>query len=319
MKPTFYMLCGLPASGKSTVAKKLSEDTGAVIHSSDDLRKELYKDENFQDKNNELFLTLHRRIKDDLRNEISVVYDATNISYKKRKAFLSELTNIECKRVCIIVATPYKECLTRNQERDRKVPDEVIKNMYTHWNIPYWYEGWDDIEIEYTVDTCYFGSPLDVIDKYINYDQQNYHHKLTLGWHLEQTLHSIQKRKRHIMLSNNDLSKTNYLRVAAVLHDCGKPFVQIISTELNDIDEFDAHYYQHHCVGAYDSLFYEAEYNSINHAVLIQWHMQPYSWERDEVNGEKQRLKYKKLWGNDLYEDIMLLHETDVLAHEFIE
>ena len=41
--------------------------------------------------------------------------------------------------------------------------------------------------------------------------------------------------------------------------------------------------------------------------------MHPYLWERD--NNEKMHNKYKTLWGENLYNDIMLLHKADKEAH----
>lgn len=84
MNTNFIMMIGLPASGKSYKAETLSKLYNAHIHSSDKLRLELFGDENIQDKNNELFAELHRRIKKDLSVGKSVIYDATNISYKRR-------------------------------------------------------------------------------------------------------------------------------------------------------------------------------------------------------------------------------------------
>ena len=46
---------------------------------------------------------------------------------------------------------------------------------------------------------------------------------------------------------------------------------------------------------------------------LIQWHMFPYFWEKD--NNTKMQSKYKKLWGDELYDKIMLLHKADMEAH----
>ena len=43
--------------------------------------------------------------------------------------------------------------------------------------------------------------------------------------------------------------------------------------------------------------------------------MIPYFWEKDKENGEKTRLKYQKLWGNDLYNNVMELHKADKDAH----
>lgn len=86
--PTFVMMVGLPASGKSTYAKELAEEMKAVICSSDAIRKELYDDENSQNNNEEVFKLLHSRIKECLREGKNVIYDATNINSKRRRAFL---------------------------------------------------------------------------------------------------------------------------------------------------------------------------------------------------------------------------------------
>ena len=74
-----------------------------------------------------------------------------------------------------------------------------------------------------------------------------------------------------------------------------------------------AHYYNHETVGSYDSLFYEMPCYKLYVATLIRWHMQPYFWERD--NNEKMHEKYKKLWGENLYQDLMILHQADKEAH----
>ena len=81
-KPKFFMMCGLVASGKSTKAQEFAKEYNAAIFSSDELRKELYNNENCQDHNNELFVELHRRIKNCLKSGKNACYDATNINYK---------------------------------------------------------------------------------------------------------------------------------------------------------------------------------------------------------------------------------------------
>lgn len=43
MKPIFWMMVGLPYSGKSYEAEKLKENLGAVIHSSDAIREEILR------------------------------------------------------------------------------------------------------------------------------------------------------------------------------------------------------------------------------------------------------------------------------------
>ena len=49
--------------------------------------------------------------------------------------------------------------------------------------------------------------------------------------------------------------------------------------------------------------------------VLINLHMMPYFWEKDKEHGEKTRQKYQKLWGDELYNNVMKLHEADKKAH----
>ena len=83
----FIMLVGLPGSGKSTCAEKLKKE-GYIIHSSDTIREELTGDVNSQENNLEVFDILHKKVKEDLKSGHSCVYDATNMSMKRRKAFL---------------------------------------------------------------------------------------------------------------------------------------------------------------------------------------------------------------------------------------
>ena len=147
----FIIMVGLPGSGKSTVAKELSIKENAVLHSSDDLREELFGDADNQDNNELVFQELSKRISRDLLNGRSVVYDATNSSYKKRKAFLEGL-KMEYYKECYMVATPYEKCIRQNSGRSRRVPEKVIENMYKGIFIPQYFEGWDHIEIVFNSD-----------------------------------------------------------------------------------------------------------------------------------------------------------------------
>ncbi len=301
------MMVGLVGSGKSYMAQELAKEYDATIFSSDGLRVELFGDVNDQKHNQELFTELHQRIKNCLKENRSAIYDATNINYKKRMAFLSELKNIPCKKICVLMATPYKECLKRNVERERKVPQHVIDRMYRSIDIPWYYEGWDEIEVEYGEYENYFGWPWDWIEEVDSYDQHNSHHALTLGEHCRQTV-----RNTDVLCAERRPIMSTEIRYAALLHDEGKVFTQTFKNSKGEITE-QAHYYNHEHIGSYDSLFYEIPCNNLYVATLIRWHMQPYFWEKD--NNEKLQNKYRKLWGEELYKDIMILHEADKNAH----
>ena len=292
------MMVGLPGSGKSTMAKRLAEEYNANIHSSDDIRAELSGDATRQDINDLVFKTLHNRVKEDLCNGKNCIYDACNISYKRRMAFLQELKNIPCEKICVLMATPYEECLKNNVNRDRVVPEYVIEKMYRNFDMPWVYERWDDIIVMYNDTNYRLPNNFYLANKHFN--QHNTHHTLTLGEHCAEVCAAL-----------NNTSEE--LKVAGLLHDCGKPFCKTFINTRGEVTE-QAHYYNHEHSGSYDSLFYrENKADPLYIAVLIRWHMQPYFWEKD--NNEKQHNKYRKLWGERLYSDIMRLHEADKTAH----
>lgn len=301
------MLCGLPASGKSFYAKQLSSLYNLKIHSSDEIRKELYGDENIQDKNNEVFQLLHKRVKDDLLSGYNVCYDATNINYKRRKAFLDEIKKIDCDKICAFMSTPYQDCLQNNAKRERSISEDVITRMYKNFYIPQYYEGWDQIKIVWNFNDKHFNlNELFNGKEGLNYiSQDNPNHSLTIG--------------KHCLMCNANLEKINpnspfTLFKAALLHDIGKKFCKSFKNSEGKLTK-EAHYYQHHLVSAYNSLFYlksEGCYDDefiLETCNYIQWHMQPYF-----MKTEKQRKKYKKLWGEEFYNNLMILNEADKSA-----
>lgn len=301
-KPIFTMLCGLVASGKSYYAARLAEETNATVFSSDALREEMFGDINDQTHNDKVFKELHKRIKDCLKSGNNAIYDATNISSKRRRTFLEELGKIDCEKRCVIMATPYEQCLKNNASRDRKVPEDVIKRMYLTWNTPYWFEGFDAIDIVYWGESENNDSVWRWLNEHMNYDQENPHHNMTLGQHCWETSGALA-----------DEDPLNGVMRAGLLHDCGKPFVKTFTNAKGEVTDV-AHYYCHENVGAYDVLFYDCgAANPLDVSILVNLHMKPYVYEKD--NNTKLRNKYKRIWGEDLFARVELLHEADKSAH----
>lgn len=293
---TFVMLVGLPASGKSTYAESLNN---YIVHSSDKLREELYSDINDQSHNDELFEELHKRIIRDLRDGKNVAYDACNISRKRRMAFLNILKDkkIPCRKKCVVIVTELDMCLKQNKQRDRFVPKDVIIDMYKQIQVPAFFEGWDEIELKGNFG---YKEIMDEVVKLGNFNQYNPHHKLTLGAHLYKAFEFV-------------IDEEPVIAQAAILHDIGKPFTKVFHDYKGNQTDI-AHYYGHENVGAYESLFIQVPFaNILERANIIQYHMYPYVWEKD--NNEKMRLKWKKIWGEELYDKIMLVHRADKLSH----
>lgn len=139
---TLYLMCGLPASGKSTIAIELATIYNAIIISSDKIREELYGDENIQGNGKEVFNLVNKRTREALEKGVNVIYDATNIKAKGRKQLI-KMFNVPTE--CYYMKTPLEVCRKRNAERERHVPEEVIERMYKNFEEPRIEEGFTRI------------------------------------------------------------------------------------------------------------------------------------------------------------------------------
>jgi len=307
----FVMMVGLPASGKTTVAKDY-ESRGYVRLSSDDIRKELFGNESCQTDNNLVFNTLHKRIRDALSQGKSVVYDATNINARRREAFLREIKRSCDYTHCVFMATPFSECCMRNIKRDRKVPMDAMNRMRKTIDIPYYFEGWDEISVYFSESKLKF-EPFDYVENLINVSQENSHHTMTLGAHMKAAYEYACEQGFNI-----------YVCFAALLHDIGKQQTKTY-TKMNGTQDGNAHYYNHQNVGAYDALFFKYDWpkmtgyedtcmstdDLLHICVLINYHMVPYTFGKRDIG----RGKMKQRLGDNIYNEVMQLHDCDIAAH----
>lgn len=278
----------------------MAREWEARICSSDKLREQLLGNVSDQTKNARVFDILQQNAKFYLSHGKNVVFDATNINSAHRRHFLKEiLKTTPCEKIAIIMATPYQQCLANNQSRERKVPEDVIKRMYMNWQTPYYFEGFDLIQVVLWQQKEEYMAPWQFIKSVKGYDQHNSHHTDTLDDHLINTA---------LRLYN----ESDELFLAAILHDCGKPFTQKFCNGKGEPTE-DAHYYQHANVGAYDSFFYTSDIpvDSVLVSWLINNHMDPYQWDRIP----RIEVKRKRIWGEELYEMITKLHDADKNSH----
>ena len=291
MKPKFIMLIGVPGSGKSTYAKKISEKYKIKILSSDSIRKELYGSEEIQKDNWKVFEKLNKIAINSLNNGESVIYDATNINMKRRIHLLNSLPI--CEKRCIIFISSLELCIERQNFRDRKVPNYVIEKQIKSFQVPYFYEGWDYIDIinydSLKIKRLFKESML------INHDNPN--HKFTIGEHLKSSYNFANEKKYN-----------NLVKYSALLHDIGKIYSK------NFDEDGIAHYISHQNISAYLFLLSEEFINlsvkdRLHIAVLIQFHMDFY------LREEKGMKKLFDLIGEELEIELKQLHECDLAAH----
>ncbi len=84
--PVFIIVSGLPGSGKTYFSRKLAEEIPVTILESDALRKTLFPKPTYSpDESAALFQTIHRLIQKLLKDGMSVILDATNLSERYRE------------------------------------------------------------------------------------------------------------------------------------------------------------------------------------------------------------------------------------------
>lgn len=301
----FFMMVGLPASGKSTYAETLAIRENAEIFSSDAYRAKFGAGEEDQTVNGKIFGLLHNDIKQALKAGKNCIYDATNLISKRRRAFLQEIKNISCEKICVLVLRPFEQCVMSNWERDRHVPDYAMGRMLRSFETPYMEEGWTDIILKIDENDCIHSMDF-FIQFYMNFDQHNHHHTATLGQHCVNVASYVSDPEK--WRDSYDGCPTELL-IAGYLHDSGKVWCKTFKNSRGEPTE-EAHYYNHENVGAYDAFFYKNIKNKLLVSWLINNHMRPYFWKSPEVED-----KYRKLWGEEKFSLLMRLHEADVAGH----
>ena len=314
MRTTLYMLVGLPGSGKSTLAKDISKlHINAKHISSDALRLELFGNEEDRENNHIVFNEMKRRTKEYLNNGISVVYDATNISSKRRIAFLKEFKKINCNKICVYMARPLEQCIINDLNRSRKCGKNVIFQMYKSLQVPSYYEGWDDIIIHYgeyvnTTSLVFHYNENLTYEAYCNYilkhaakecidlAQDNPYHTLSVSRHMYQTFLNLKNKTDNAELI-----------IAALLHDIGKPFCK----NFKEGSMF-ANFYGHENVSAQIALIYLHRAGFTRTTILnivqyIQLHMKMLSIQ----DNKNALLKLKNKVADIIFDNLLLLHEAD--------
>lgn len=333
-QPRFLMLVGLAGAGKSTVAEELIEERDDIILlSSDSIREELYGDEGIQKDPAKVFKLMEDRAKEALNNGLHVVYDATNISRKKRSHLLRQLPK-DIEKVACYVSTEYKDVLEQNKNRERFVPQGAIDRMYKNMQIPVYSEGWDKVIFfhhdnvanqqfpKQFSDAVRLGAVLgrdgyeimkflaSYFDEFFGvYDlaQDSKYHSFSVSRHIYYVYEHVLKNYK----TDNEKDREVMLWTA-LLHDVGKAFCKSFKNRKGEECRY-ANFIGHEYVSSQMAVAFLHKMNFDDEfihkvATLCQFHM----YLLDE---KANREKLKRHVGEDMFKKLEFLRDADTLAH----
>jgi len=167
-KINFFIMCGIPGSGKSTYARKLAGETNSIIICRDSLREmiagtyDLYQQRVFESPDKKFSKRIENIVSEmatqclvvALHNNQTVIIDETNITTNRRCWWLTIAKNEMGNSIhstIIWVKTPIEECIARRTKDphgcDANWPI-IINNMNKVWQDPdIEKEGFDDVRI----------------------------------------------------------------------------------------------------------------------------------------------------------------------------
>jgi len=138
---TAHVLIGIPASGKSTLARQMADGVDCFRVNKDDIRSMMTGDSSYIQANESLFVRVQYDIIDTiLRKDKDVVVDNTNCNYDTLVHLLQRVSTFQTRApldtskvnvVLHVFMTDYKVCIERNALRQNKarVPENVLVSM----------------------------------------------------------------------------------------------------------------------------------------------------------------------------------------------
>ena len=138
---TLYVLCGSPASGKTTLSNQLAKQSSAIIHSYDDMPMANTP----QSMDGSVKKVWIENMKSDLKSGKDVVCDGMNITAKERIDLLNGFSDVDCKKILFVLRPDLETCIQRNMQRKSSLPHFVVEQAYQMYECPTPDEKWDEI------------------------------------------------------------------------------------------------------------------------------------------------------------------------------
>ena len=138
--PFIYVFSGTPGSGKTTLSTKFSSEYNINLYQYDELNRQKSV------KLGPPRPRLHSLIKESLKNNQDVIVDDLYETKESRIKLISELSDIECEKILVVIQAPLEVCIERDKNRkSHNLGERTIRQYYNRYQPPSLDEGWDDI------------------------------------------------------------------------------------------------------------------------------------------------------------------------------
>ncbi|MBA3724488.1 MAG: ATP-binding protein [Candidatus Levybacteria bacterium] len=123
-KPILYILCGIPFSGKSTLAQKLAKQLGFVRVDLDEVKFEMFGDDIQEEEIdqagwNKVYHEMYKRIRDNLQEGKVVLHDTGNFTKYERDLVRKEAEKVGVVSKVLFVKVPVETARERWVENKR--------------------------------------------------------------------------------------------------------------------------------------------------------------------------------------------------------
>ena len=144
-KKALVILCGPPASGKSTWGKRFAAENDLTYVSTDEIRAEIGAGEGDQTVSAAAFALARGRVSAALGAGRSAMIDATNVNRKSRRDWIMLGRGHGAFITAVAFEVPKEELLERDAKRERHVGPEIIERFVAKYERP------TDIEVDKVV------------------------------------------------------------------------------------------------------------------------------------------------------------------------
>ena len=153
--PRLIMLCGIPTSGKSSYVRQGQDETphldGFVVLSTDAyIEREAQRqgrtyNKAFDELIGDATESMENSLRLALRDELSIIWDQTNLTPKIRRRKLAKIPS-RYEKTAVWFDLPLEVALRRNKTRPGKfIPEDIIESMHASFTPPTKSEGFNHI------------------------------------------------------------------------------------------------------------------------------------------------------------------------------